>query len=74
MGLVERAELFREVLASFGPKGPSTNREKRQAQLSEAAKRDDELYKDAETRYYACQETIDACAARFVVRNAESFK
>lgn len=74
MGMVERAALLRKALAPFGPKGPSTNREKRQDQLSEVAQKVDDLFKEIDSSYYACSETITVHAAHFVVQNAEAFR
>lgn len=74
MGMVERAELLREALLPYGPKGPSTKQEKRQDQLSEAAQKDRDLYRDIDSRYYACEETIAEYAARFIVQHADAFR
>lgn len=74
MGCTERAAILREAVAMFGAAGPSTDREKRQDQLSKLYRRNDEIFDDLETRYFNCPEVIGAHAAGYVLKHPEAFR
>jgi HEAT repeat protein len=70
----ERLAIFREALAKFGERGPSTNRDERMTQLAKLAKANDKLFGDLDSRYYASKEVIEVMAMRYVLKHPEAFR
>jgi hypothetical protein len=74
MELKERALIFREAIAKFGDKGPSTNRDARQEELARLIRNNEEAFEDQDKRYYAAKEVIEVAKTRYVIQDADLFR
>ena len=74
LGMPKRLAIVKEAIAVFGGNEPSTNREQRQQQLSRIYRKNEVIFSEMENRYYACTESIDACAARYVLAHPDAFR
>ncbi|MCE9529964.1 MAG: DUF4375 domain-containing protein [Planctomycetes bacterium] len=74
MKFKERLAIFREAIALFGRKGPSTNRNRRMVQLSELPTDNDKDLSDLDNQYYECKEHVAVLAMRYVLSNPEAFR
>lgn len=74
MGSKERLAVLKEAVAKFGPDGPSENRDRRMNQQAKLAKKDDDVFKQLDNRYYNSTEVVDVLIMRYVLKNPEAFR
>jgi Domain of unknown function (DUF4375) len=74
MGSTDRLNIVKEAISLFGTAGPSENRSQRQDQLSKIFKKNDAIFEELESRYYASTEVVEVLATQFVIANPNSFR
>ena len=74
MGSVERLEILKAATKLFGDTGPSEDRQTRQLQLSKLYKRDDTIFDELDSGYFASSEIVEILATRYVLKNLDGFR
>ncbi|MEX0717236.1 MAG: DUF4375 domain-containing protein [Planctomycetaceae bacterium] len=73
IGANARARILHDATALFGAGGPSTDKDFRHGQLASFSKQQDESLDNLDSRYYSCDENIEALLAQYAIENTEHF-
>lgn len=73
MGMKQHRLLLEAAIARFGPERPSANRSLRLEQMDAMEDGGCTAFDELDTAYYRCEDTVDAAAARFIVRHVDAF-
>ena len=73
MGASARAGVLQASTELFGPAGPSQENELRHQQIASFSKQQHKAINELDTRYYACNENIEALLAQYALKNKEHF-
>lgn len=73
IGANARAKILHEATSLFGTAGPSVDNDPRHRQLARFSKQQDKSLDELDSRYYSCDENIDALLAQYALKNKEHF-
>lgn len=73
IGAADGAAILRDATQIFGADGPSVDRERRHQELAGFSSRQDQLLEEMDSRYYACDDAVNALLALYALRNREHF-
>jgi len=73
IGANARAKILHEATSLFGAEGPSVDSDSRHRQLARFSKQQDKSLDELDSRYYSCDENIEALLAQYALKNKEHF-
>lgn len=74
MRATKHLAIFEKALASFGPSGPSTNRDERQEQLAKIARADEAAFDELDDHYYDAEDSIEVLSNQMILENSDQFR
>ncbi len=73
IGAKTRAKILHEATSLFGTGGPSKENDPRHRQLASFSNQQDKSLDALDSKYYSCDENIEALLAQYALKNKEHF-